>query len=305
MNTRAKNRNTGLKILSVVFAVLLWFYVIGEGQNPARHNEKEVNLKYHNLAEGFAVQGPNTVKVKTWGSEGGNEDIEVYVDLSGLREGEYRLPVKVKTLKGALLTAVDPKEVEVRIKKIDKHVFKITCRTVGSLPAGYELLGLEVSPAACLVKGEEKAVNQVREVVCDVELSQIKGPGVVEAPLKAVDGKGNEVKGELSLLPAQATVYLVTGSILKMKEVTVNLVLEGNLETGYELGTVTVVPDKITVLGNPTSMEGWEKINTLPVSLEGKNASFSQKVKLVVPDKVKAYPEEVLVNIEVKKKENE
>lgn len=305
MNARKKNRNTGLKVLSVFFAVLLWLYVIGEGQNPARHSEREVNLKYHNVAEGFAVEGPDTVKVKTWGSEGENENIEAYLDLSGLGEGEYRLPVKVKTLKGALLTTVDPKEVTVRIKKIDKHVFSITCRTVGTLPDGYELLGLEVSPAACLVKGEEKTVSKVRKVVCEVNLSEMKGPGAVEVPLKAVDVKESEVKGEIRLLPAQATVYLVTGSILKMGEVAVNPVLEGSLETGYELGAVTAVPDKITVLGNPTSIEGWEKINTLPVSLEGKNASFSQKVKLVVPNNVKAYPDEVLVNIEIKKKENE
>lgn len=306
MARAGSNRQTGLKVLSAVFALLLWIYVVSEGQNPTRHNVKEVNLKYYNLEKGLTAQGPDTVKVKVWGTEKESEEIEVYVDLNNLKEGTYKLPVKVRTLKGALLTTVEPKEVEVEIKKINEHIFKINYRTAGTLPPGYELFGLEISPATCLLKGEENVLNRVAGVVCEVNLSEIRGSSVIELPLKAVDKQGKEVHEGISLLPQKATVYIVTGNMLKNKEVAVSpAVLEGSLETGYEMGVVTVIPDKVTILGDPGLIEGLEKINTLPVTLEGKNSSFSQRVKLVLPDKIKGYPDEVLVNIEIKKKENE
>lgn len=305
MSKENRDKNTGLKVLSVVFAVLLWLYVIGEGQDPTRHTEKEVNLKYYNLAEGFTAEGPDTVKVKTWGTEKENGDVEVYIDLNGLKEGQYKLPVKVKTLKGALLTAVEPKEVEVTIKRINEHTFRIKPHMTGSLPSGYELWGLEISPDTCLVKGEEKAVKRIKEVWCEIDLAQVKGTAVMEAPLKMVDERGAEVKGDLRIIPSKTTVYLVSGDMLKNKEVGVNVIFEGIPEDKHELGVVSIIPDKITVLGNPSIIEGLQKADTLPISLEGRNASFSQRVKLVLPDKVRAYPDEVLVNVEIKKKENE
>ncbi|WP_159432305.1 CdaR family protein [Thermosyntropha lipolytica] len=303
---RKGNKNTGLKILSVVFALLLWLYVVGEGQNPAQHTAREVNLQYYNLSEGLTVQGPDTVRVRVWGEKGDKkEEIEAYVDLTGLAEGNYRLPVKVKTLKGALLTTVEPKEVEVKINRISKHTFSINYRLTGNLPEGYELLGVDIFPSTCLLKGEETDLKKVSEVICDINLSGVRETAIMELPLRAVDGKGNEVKGDFKLLPPKATVYVVAGQMLKNKEVAINLVVEGNLEAGFTLGEVSVIPDKITVLGNPTIIENLEKIDTLPVSLEGKTLSFSQKVKLALPDKVKAYPAEVLVNVEIKKKEIE
>lgn len=306
MAREGRNRNTGLKVLSAVFALLLWIYVVSEGQNPTRHNVREVNLNYYNLGEGLTAQGPDTVRVKIWGAEDEIEEIEVYIDLNNLKEGTYKLPVKVRTLKGALLTTVEPKEVEVKIKRINEHIFKINYRTVGALPPGYELFGLQISPDTCLLKGEEKALSRVAGVECEVNLSEIRGSSVVELPIKAVDKEGKEVHEGISLLPQKATVYIAAGNMLKNKETAVSpVVLEQSLETGYEIGGVTVIPDKVTLLGDPGLMEGLEKINTLPVSLEGRSSSFSQKVKLVLPDKIKGYPDEVLVNIEIKKKENE
>ena len=41
-----KPRTTGLKIISVALAVLLWFYVMSQGQLSARQNVMDVELQY-------------------------------------------------------------------------------------------------------------------------------------------------------------------------------------------------------------------------------------------------------------------
>ncbi|MBO8158146.1 CdaR family protein [Thermosyntropha sp.] len=305
MKKAKRSKQTWLKILSVVLAILLWIYVVNEGQNPTRHNVKEVNLRYYNLGEGLTAEGPDTVKVKIWGSTEEQEEVEAYVDLNGLGEGLHEVPVKVQTLKGALLTAVEPKEVRVRIRKINEHVFKIKLQTTGALPSGYELFGLEISPKTCLIKGDESLLRRVASVLCEVNLNEINGTKVFEVPLMAIDSNGRKVREELTLLPQKATVYAAVGNKVASREVSVNPILEGNPEAGYEIKSVAVIPDKITLIGDPYFLENLQKVNTLPVRVEGQSVSGSYKAKLVLPDAVKGYPDEVLVNIEIKKKENE
>lgn len=52
-----KPRNTGLKIISVVLAILLWLYVMNQGQLSTRQSVLEVDLDYIHLAEGLTVEG--------------------------------------------------------------------------------------------------------------------------------------------------------------------------------------------------------------------------------------------------------
>ncbi|MDD3853802.1 MAG: hypothetical protein PHD40_09165, partial [Syntrophomonadaceae bacterium] len=59
--------NNGLKLLSVLLSILLWFFVIGQGELSLKQNQVEVELNYKNLAGNLSIEGPRTVTVKVWG----------------------------------------------------------------------------------------------------------------------------------------------------------------------------------------------------------------------------------------------
>ena len=64
-----KKSRTGLKVISVVLAVLLWIYIGNQGGTSTRQDTVEVNLQYLHLGEGLSIEkAPKTVYVKLWGA---------------------------------------------------------------------------------------------------------------------------------------------------------------------------------------------------------------------------------------------
>ena len=70
METRnPKKSRVGLKVISVVLAVLLWIYVGNQGGASPRQDTIEVDLQYLHLSEGLSIEkAPKTINVKLWGA---------------------------------------------------------------------------------------------------------------------------------------------------------------------------------------------------------------------------------------------
>ena len=79
-----KPRNIGLKIISVVLAILLWLYVMNQGQISTRQSVLEADLNYINLSDGLTVDGPTPVSVRQPApSATGTKDSAQLVQLKG------------------------------------------------------------------------------------------------------------------------------------------------------------------------------------------------------------------------------
>jgi YbbR domain-containing protein len=294
-----KPRTTGLKIISVALAVLLWFYVMSQGQLSARQNVMDVELQYAHLSEGLTVEGPATVSVRLWGVFREPDQIEAFVDMTDLGEGTYNLPVHVKPVSGAMLTRVEPDRIDVVVRKTRQHVVAIDYEIVQNPPAGSELLDIFISPGQCLVKGEDKAVAQVSTVVCQVNLSQASEVAVFNAPLIARDVNGNLVKEGIRLVPEHVQVAAVIQETIEYKAVPLKPNLVGQLEEGLQLGNIKLEPDTITVVGNTIRIQPLTEIQTDPINLEGRKESFVEKVPITLPPGLQGYPEQVELSVEI------
>ncbi|NLB89318.1 MAG: hypothetical protein GX790_08880, partial [Syntrophomonadaceae bacterium] len=214
-------RTTGLKIISVIMAVLLWFYVINQGDLTPRQNIVTTNLRYINLEEGLSIVIPETVEVKLWGLYQEPEEIIAYVDVNNLDIGTYQLPVIVEPVKGALFTTVQPDEVEVTIKAESEKYIPIFHVITRNPRVGYELLDVMKNPENCLIKGEESLVNKVSKVICEVDLEDITGIESVTVPLKAVDSLGHPITKGIRLVPEKINLYVVVNQAMVTKQVPV------------------------------------------------------------------------------------
>lgn len=299
MATKQKQGTTGLKIISVVLAILLWFYVMNQGQLSARQNVMDVELHYAYLAEGLTVEGPTTVSVRLWGVFQEPDSIEAFVDMTGLGEGTHNVPVHVKPVTGAMFTSVEPDRIDVVVRKTRQHVVAIDYEIVQNPPAGNDLLDILISPDKCLVKGDDKAVAQVRTVVCQVNLAKASDVAIFNAPLSARDVNGNLVNEGIRLVPEHVQVVAVIQETIESKTVPLKPNLVGQLAQGFQLGTVKLEPETITVVGNTIKIQPIAEIQTDPINLEGREESFEEMVPITLPQGLQGYPEQVKLSVEI------
>lgn len=294
-----QTKRRGLKVVSVVLSILLWFYVVNQGELTAGQNSIDVELQYYNVPDGIKITGPSQVSVRLWGVMKETGKITAYVDLEGLDEGTYHLPVKVEPVTGAMFTSVQPQKVDIVLEKLQEHIVPVNYQITRNPPAGYDLLDLVIVPEKCVVKGEESNVGQVTSVVAQVDLSNIQDISSLKVKLLARDVNGKLVSEGINIIPEKVAVYAVVSEKKTSKEVPVTAATSGQVAEGYNLAAVNVEPATALILGNETILQDIESVATEQIDLNEHKESFHQQVKLAVPEGSKVYPETVTVLVDI------
>ncbi len=296
-----KRKKTGLRIASVIMSLLLWFYVINQGNVASSGNVIEVDLQYHNTPADLNVTGPQKVAVKRWGSFHGAADITAYVDLSGLGKGVYQLPVKLDTVAGAMFTTVQPTKVEVTLEELGEKVLSIKHEVKQNPPTGYQLSQALLSPDRCLIKGDAEAIAKVTVVVAPIDLGNIKDIATVKSTLQARDVNGKTVTEGIQIVPATINVNVVLEKKQLSKKVNLKPQFTGVLADGFSMGAVTSDPLQVSILGDQSLVEAINEIATKPIDVSGKSEDFTQVIDLVQPDGIVVVPTKVTIQVKIAK----
>ncbi len=299
IKTTQKSSIKFTKLIALLLAMALWFYVAGQGQMTAQ-NSIEADLNYIKLGDNLTVSGPDKVSIKRWGTVSEAERMEeAYVDLSGLGPGTYTLPVHLQQTNRALLAKVEPDKVKVVIAELQKNTAAIVPRSQKELAEGFELTDIFTVPEQCAVQGEQSAVSRVYTVAAPVTLASTGEMQNLTVDLQALDKNGNIIKG-VRLIPAKATVYAVVSQKLTSLKLPVKAVFEGKAAEGFEIGEISIDPQEAMLVGSPDLLGKITQIETNPVDISGSSRSITVKAELDVPEGVKVYPAQAAVYIEVK-----
>ena len=176
-------RNLGLKIVALVFAILLWAYVL-VALNPVR--SKSIDDVPITL-EGYTdLLSRNLILVN---SDLGMADVEVnatitnHSDLDASRitcraslgtisaAGTYRLPLSV-TVQSNLGTvaSVDPRTVTVEVDNLIVKTVPVKLELTGTLPEGYEVVA-ESMVSTITVEGAARYIEPTVRAVATVDLT--------------------------------------------------------------------------------------------------------------------------------------
>lgn len=298
---RQDRKTTGLKIAAVVMSLLLWFYVINQGDVTAGAKTIEVDLQYHNLPSGLNVRGPEQVAVKLWGSFHGSADIVAYVDLTGIGEGVHNVPVKLESIQGAMFTSVQPNQVEVTLEKLGEKTLQIKQEVKQNPPTGFQVASVLLSPDRCIVRGAADTVARVTAVVAPLDLGSIVDIATVKSTLQAIDADGKVISAGVQIVPATINVAVVLEKKQLSKKVNVKTEYSGTVATGFTLGEVKSDPAQITILGDQIRVEAINEISTKPIDISGKQENFTTLVELVQPEGVVLSPTRISVSVTITK----
>lgn len=162
-------QNWGLKLVSLVLALILWFSLIPE-EKTFQDKTLTVPLEIHNIpSEMVMVERPRggievTIRApRRLIPELSGSNVYAILDLrnASVNQTQYSLNRNmVFTPVGAEVKEIYPSLVELKLEMTKEIALQIDAVTTGNLPEGYELVKVEVEPPTILVKGPESKINE-------------------------------------------------------------------------------------------------------------------------------------------------
>jgi YbbR domain-containing protein len=286
-------RDTTIKTLSVVFAVLLWFYVITE-QNPVVPKDitipvRIVNLEVLNKSDLIVLEDPSAyfVTLKLKGKKEildavNQNTLNAYADISNyVAVGERTVPVIVNGIPdGVTVTSRSDQSIKVNLDKklvVQKPVsFNITGNPMGGLAH----LAPVLTPAEVVLTGAESIIDRVKTVKVDIDIAGADASVNKKLPVRLLDEDGKDVSG----IQLDTQWINVNVPVSNTKRVPIQLILEGNPAEGYAIVDKLIHPREILVTGDQKALDNLSFVNTTKQVINDLEKDITVSVVLDLPE---------------------
>ena len=183
--------NLTLKLISLAFAIVLWFFVMGEKRHEVSHI---VPVTYKGVPEGLIIanQVPGSVEVAISGprallSHLTAGDMSIVVNLVGVEAGVTsfkRLEESLQIPAGLTVTRISPAYVDVKLERIRDKQVPVRVVLSGEPAAGFRVRHVRVVPARVAISGAESELKAVSEVVTEgLDLAGVRESFTLTVPL--------------------------------------------------------------------------------------------------------------------------
>jgi len=192
-----------LKLISLIFALVLWFFVMGEKRQEVGF---PVPLKLENIPQGLmlANEVPSLVDVRISGPRTllmnlSPQDISIAVDLKDLKPGLTsfkRLDERLNIPSALKVTRLSPSFVDVRLERVKEKEVPVKVIIEGQPAEGFRFVKVSSNPDKAVVSGAESELKDVREVETDpVSIDGVAESFSLMVPLK-YSGKYTSLKDQ-------------------------------------------------------------------------------------------------------------
>jgi YbbR domain-containing protein len=286
-------RDLTLKILSIVFAVLLWFYVITE-QNPVVPKDitipvKIINVDSLNRSNLVMLDAPDSFAI-TLKLKGKKEildtvnlnSVNAYADLNNYtKEGENSIPVVVNGIPdGITVTSRSHQSIDVSLDKKLVVQRPISVNVTGNPIGGLANLAPILTPAEVVLTGAESIIGKIATVRIDVDIAGVDANVDKKLPIRLLDEAGKDVTG------VQLNIQWVDVSVpvANTKRVPIQLVLEGTAGEGYVIADKIVQPREILLTGDQGVLDNLTVISSNKIVLNNQTNDMDLPITLDLPE---------------------
>lgn len=269
--------NPGLKIISLILAVVIWLIVVNINDPKITRTITGVPVTVTNSAylesQGLACSIDDefeSVSVTVVGNRSvveplTKDDILVQADLTqivNMDSDPVMVPLSV-SIKSASVdkTASDPINIQIKLEPIQSTEFIITSSAGETHPksANYEVGSLTAEPESVTITGPRSLVNIIDKVVAQVDVSSMTSDATVSADLKIYDKNGDQFTdaqmNSLKFSIGSTTVDVTVDLWDVESDVQIKVNTSGTPKSGYKLGKVATTPEVISVTGTDEALE--------------------------------------------------
>ncbi|MBQ9941496.1 MAG: hypothetical protein IJP03_00665, partial [Christensenellaceae bacterium] len=255
---RVLKSNMWMKIASLVFAFVIWSYVLA-AENPLReitvHNVKVSYVGAEELsAKGLTVSRDelvDTVDVTLNARQNyhkyiSEKTVQATVDLSEINNvGQIELQVEVTAnVVEATVKRMSTSNVVVHVDDLVERVLPVRCELQGKEPVGYYVGEPVLAEETVVISGPRQKVEQISEAVCYIPVEGMTSSVRASYVLTLFDKDGNQIA--INELDGSVPSAIVELEILPKKEVPIDVttLIESvtNVKDGYEVVDATVSP---------------------------------------------------------------
>jgi YbbR domain-containing protein len=210
---QALTRNFALKLLSLLIAFSLWFFV-NFGERDSEESLK-VPLELRNIPSHLMITSPRVdfIDLRVSGPRTllGRIDrnrLSIGLDLNGVRPGPAVFRVDVASLnlpRGVQATRINPSQVTLEMERVGHKAVPVRLRLSGKPPADLQVGDTKVSPETVQVTGPASDVRDVAAVNTEPLDVSAATPGTIERELQ-LDAAGDYISFSANRVAAQVRI---------------------------------------------------------------------------------------------------
>ena len=284
-------RTPGLLLLSLVLSVALWFFVT-DTENPTVVDvfPSPIAVEPVNVPQGLAVanQLPAIdIRVAAPSDRWQNmtaANVRAFVDLNGFEARSQDVPVRVEVVGIRAVRVIDtsPRSVLVNLEPFVSSRVTIATRTVGQLPAGYELSGAEPMVSLATVSGPASLVALVTDAVADVNVTGLTAGVEASMTLRPQGAGGGEIRG-VRVDPAMVKVNVQVTQTTIVRTVPLGVEVIGFPGAGYRVASVVASPLTVQIQGAVHTIQQIERLQLPAVDVSGARSDIARSLGIPLP----------------------
>ncbi|RDU22080.1 CdaR family protein [Anaerosacchariphilus polymeriproducens] len=278
--------NLGLKLISALFAVVLWLVVVNIDNpvttRPFYHIKVDVinkNVITDNGKEYKVLDDTDYVDITVEGKRSvvdnlKNEDFTAVANMKNIAMDEQLVPIQVSCLQSNRDIKIRQNiyNMSVSIEDVITKQFAINTKTTGDTGEGYALGGVTLSQNKLKVIGPESIVNKIKKVVVVVDISGLDTSIQKSVTPELYDADGNMIDTS-QLVSFDSNEVLVGVEILKTKALPLELNIEGDVAEGYRYTGMEFEPKTINIKGTSEALQNAASIAVPSAELSVAGAS--------------------------------
>lgn len=297
--------NWVLKIMAVLFAIILWSYVLAE-TNPQREIIiSDIPLRYTNTSELMSkgldisdslsemVEKVN-VRVEVRQNElkyVSKDNVFAFVDLSAVnKRGQNPLRITAQTAYGRI-SSISPATVSLYIDDYVTKQVPVSLVESGFVAQGYYADTPVIYPNIINVSGPRIDVEKVASAVCVVELDGVTEGYSRSVDVELLDREGNVV--DKALFTNTSPSIIVRLDVFRKKTVPIDITGsvfgKNDIAAGYEIADIVCTPNEIEIAGELSVLQNVSSINLVPYNIgSGENTSIVVLLDYQLPQGIRA-----------------
>ncbi|QQK07879.1 YbbR-like domain-containing protein [Miniphocaeibacter halophilus] len=294
MKSKLKN-NWHLKLISLLFAIGLWYYVVMDKNPTTTANYKNIEVTIRNedylTKRNLAIVEPTepVVNVELRGNikklnDIKRSDIIVTADMYGVTGDSAEIDLKYTVPDGVTIVNKSQDKMTFKFDEEVTDKFPVKVETIGELPSNsMQLIEAEAVPKEVKISGFRKEIAKIDKdkVKVTLDLSVITESGKITKDIEVYDKNGDLMK-DLIMDKTKATINIY---IANSKQVSIKPVIKNEPEN-FSMSDLKLSKDKVTILGEEKIIKDITEISTEPIDLEGVTGNATLKVKLDLPEGV-------------------
>lgn len=296
-------KNLVIKVVALLFAVLLWGYVLTD-LNPNRTKivgnvQTSFSGEAELMAQGLCVRGDRSeilstvsaqvrTQIANYSALGANQ-ITASISLRNISEARvYELPISASLPSGmGVVESVSPSVVTVEIDDLLKKTIPVLPVVTGELPDGYWAdMDNRTVTQYIEVEGPKTDLQEIRRAECIIDLDGRTGPIFSTYDIIMYDADNQVIDSDILIgtMPS-ATVRI---PIYPVKNVPIDVVgsLEGadNLAPNHELFNATCNRESVRLVGERAVLDEIDILKLEPINISGGDEMILGKSKIIMPE---------------------